>query len=268
MDESTASDFIPLDIDFIEQQRQGKTIGKKFVLFKSTASTNNIAWEYATNPIHHGLCVLAESQDEGRGRRGRTWYSEAGKNILASILLLNQPLESEVLTLTAAVATAEAITSFCKLPCRIKWPNDILLNGKKLAGILVEKKTAQKQQHFVIGIGINCNQSGDFFDKHDLHMPATSLSIETGEDIDRNKMVCVLLKQLEQWLTIAHNSRAVLDRWQQLSSLLGQHLTIESDNRRYSGFCRGIDPAKGLIMQLDSGVVQIFHANQASILKA
>ena len=257
----------PYLIDRIEEARKDSWLGHKIVLFKSTASTNDIAWEYAGNALHHGLCVLAESQSKGRGRRGRRWYSNPGQSILASVLLLNQPIPAERLTLTAAVAAAEAIQTFCKLPCQIKWPNDILVDGKKLAGILVEKKTAQKRHHFVIGIGINCDQPAEFFDAHDLHLPATSILIETGQATDRTGLVCALLEKLEKWLDKKHDSNAIITRWQQLSDLLGHHVTVESDNRTYSGFCRGIDPAEGLIVQLDSGPVKIFHANHTSILK-
>ena len=259
---------LPLNVDHIEDARGIASIGHKVVLFKSTASTNDIAWEYAAGNAHHGLCVLAESQIKGRGRRGRSWYSNPGDSILASILLLDQPMELELLTLTAAVATAEAIQTFCKLPCRIKWPNDILVNGKKLAGILVEKRIVRNRHHFVIGIGINCNQSSAFFETHDLRIPATSLAIETGQSIDRTQLVCILLEKLEKWLEKSHDTQAITSRWQQLSDLLGRHIIVESDNRQYSGFCRGIDPAEGLVVQLDTGPVRIFNANHTSILKA
>lgn len=262
-----ADDFEPLDVDRIEATQQTARIGRKVVMFKSTASTNDIAWKYASNPSHHGLCVLAESQTKGRGRRGRIWHSEAGDSILASILLLNQTIPAELLTLTAAVATAEAIQTFCGLPCRIKWPNDILVNGKKAAGILVEKRITGQKHNFVIGIGINCNQQPAFFRKLDLNMPAASLAIETASAIDRTELVCTLLAGFEQWLDKAHNSQTVITRWQQQSDLLGRHIIIESDNRQYSGYCRGIDPAEGLIVHLDTGTVRIFSAQQISIIQ-
>ena len=260
------NDF-PLNVDRIEDARANALIGRKVVLFKSTASTNDIAWEYAANPSGHGLCVLAESQYKGRGRRGRIWHSSPAQSILVSILLLNHPTQAELLTLTAAVAITEAIQMFCGLGCRIKWPNDILVNGKKLAGILVEKKTIRQQRHFVVGIGINGNQPAEFFQGHDLNLPATSLAIETGQHIDRTELVCILLAMFEEWLHKSRDSRTIIARWQQQSDLLGRHIIVESDNRQYSGFCRGIDPAEGLIVHLDSGTVQIFSAKQTSIIK-
>jgi BirA family biotin operon repressor/biotin-[acetyl-CoA-carboxylase] ligase len=260
-------DFEPLDIDRIETARRQSWLGHKVLLFRSTASTNDIAWQYAANPAHHGLCVLAESQDKGRGRRGRVWHSNPGQSILLSVLLLNQPLPAELLTLTAAVAAVDAIEGVCGLPCRIKWPNDILIDGKKLAGILVEQKTAQKQHHFVVGIGINCNQPAEFFTAHQLNMPASSLAVETGRPVERTQLVCALLAKVQLWLEKSADKNAVLTRWQQQSDLLGRHITVESDNCRYSGFCRGIDPDDGLIVHLDSGTVRIFSARQTSLIK-
>lgn len=253
-----------LDVDTIEATRTQALLGAKVVLFKSTASTNDIAWQYATNPANHGLCVLAESQSAGRGRRGRTWHSKAGQSVLMSILLLDQTIDAEQLTLATAVAVAEAIGELCHLKTRIKWPNDILIDNKKLAGILVEQKTLSQKRHYVIGIGINCHQDPATFKGYPLKMPATSLAIETGKEVSRNNLASALLASLERWLSV-DNSDPVLHRWQQLSALLGQHITVESNNQTYSGFCRGIDPAEGLVVQLDTGMVKIFHANQTTI---
>ncbi|MHC4258587.1 MAG: biotin--[acetyl-CoA-carboxylase] ligase [Planctomycetota bacterium] len=110
-----------LDIDQIEAARKNSRIGKKIVLYKSTASTNDIAWEYAANADNDGLCILAESQHKGRGRRGRLWYAEPGQSILCSVLLTKTSAPAEMLTLTAGVAAAEALIDHCKVSCRIKW---------------------------------------------------------------------------------------------------------------------------------------------------
>jgi biotin-(acetyl-CoA carboxylase) ligase len=343
----------PYLIDRIEAARGGGNarIGRKVVVFQSTASTNDIAWEYAANADNDGLCVLAESQSKGRGRRGRVWLSEPRQSILCSVLLTNTPIEAELLTLAAAVATAEAINrsawataeavnrsawasafaeatvdrqstlqnskhnhgqapDFAKatvdtqstlqnskhnhgqadpsaplgtwldratwVQCRIKWPNDILIQEQKIAGILVEKRTKNKRPCFVIGIGINCNQGPEFFAAHDLNMPATSLSIQTGQTIDRTALVCELLEQIELWLdksctknsvgTAHPTGNPVIERWLQLSGMLGRHITVECDGRRYSGFCRGVDPAQGLILHLDNSLVGMFSASHTSVV--
>jgi BirA family biotin operon repressor/biotin-[acetyl-CoA-carboxylase] ligase len=271
------SDRKPLDIDRIEALRKDARIGGKVVVFQSTASTNDIVWEYAANPNNDGLCILAESQTKGRGRRGRTWFSEPGQSILCSVLLTQKSVEAELLTLAAAVATAEAInkTAWAQPTlqnCRIKWPNDILIRDQKVAGILVEKRTINNRPCFVVGIGINCNQSRETFEKYELNLPATSLAIETGHLIDRTALVCELLEQLECWLgkadhqsSIVNCQSPVIDRWLQLSGMLGCHLTVECDGRQYSGFCRGVDPTQGLILQLDNSLVRMFSAAHTSL---
>lgn len=282
---------VPLDIDRIEAARKGTCVGRKVVLYKSTGSTNDIAWEYAANAANDGLCVLAESQHKGRGRRGRTWFSEPGQSILCSVLLTRTRIEPELLTLTAGVAAAEAISGLVSdrgqgklgrvagLQCRIKWPNDILIHNQKIAGILVEKRSENDNPCLVVGVGINCNQDRDAFKPYDLNIPATSLSIETGRAIDRTVLVCELLEKLEHWLqrnsagtagrpsSIVNRQSPVIERWLKLSGILGRHITVECDGRRYSGFCRGVDPIDGLILQLDNSLVRLFAAAQTSIVK-
>lgn len=256
-----------LDIDRIEAARQAACFGRKIVLYHSTDSTNDIAFEYANKSGNHGLCILAESQHKGRGRRGRTWHSQPGKSILCSILLTKSSVETEMLTLAAAVAIAEAINRCYQLPCRIKWPNDILIQDQKAAGILIEKRQLKSHPCYVIGVGINCNQTTESFADYDLNIPATSLAIQTGKPIDRTGLVCELLNRIEHWLDMNDQS-TIIDRWLQLSGMLGRHVTVECDGRKYSGFCRGVDPIKGLILHLDNSLVRMFSAAQTSIVQA
>ena len=268
------------DVDYIEQKRQTGIIGRNVVLFQSTRSTNDIAWEYASNPDNHGLCVLAEAQTAGRGRRGRTWFSEPGQSVLCSILLTKTDMEAERLTLAAAVAAAEAIQRCCDLSCRIKWPNDILIRDRKVAGILVEKRDKKKTPCFVIGIGINCNQDRETLKQYPLNLPASSLAVETSHPVDRTALLCELLKQFDRWIESANQKlspceggvprrgEGVIDRWLQLSGMLGRHVTVECDGRQYRGFCRGIDPSQGLILHLDNSLVRIFSAAHTSIVQS
>ena len=195
--------LVALDVDQIERARQDALIGQKVVLYKSTASTNDIAWEHAGNPAHHGLCVLAEAQSKGRGRRGRSWHSRPGESLLCSLLLIDAPIEAELLTLTAAVATAEAISGLCGLKVRIKWPNDILIADRKLAGILVEKRTVKGRACFVVGVGVNCHQEAAAFEGHAMRTPPTSLRMETGALIDRTALACAFMAAFEEWLARA-----------------------------------------------------------------
>ena len=252
-----------LDPDKITENLKTKRIGKKVLVYKSTASTNNIAAEYAKNPENDGLVVFAEKQLQGRGRRLNKWLSPASQSILCSIVLNDCPLAPDLLSLTAAVATAEAIDSNAK----IKWPNDILINNKKVAGILLESKTHKRCKTCITGIGINCHQKPHSFDPQ-LRQTATSIDIETNSICDRISIAKRLLTSLDYWFRIAEkNEKKVINHWRKLSIQLGHRITVVFNRRKFTGNCIGIDPQKGLILQLETGGIRMFDAAHTTIAK-
>jgi BirA family biotin operon repressor/biotin-[acetyl-CoA-carboxylase] ligase len=172
-----------------------------------------------------------------------------------------------LLSLTIAVATAEAIGKCAKAEAKIKWPNDIILNNKKVAGILVESKKANKHTAYVIGIGINCHQSKLGFPA-ELRKIATSIDIETGGSIDRISLIKRLLTSIDNWLDIAEqNKEEIIEHWQRLSTQLGQRVALIYNKKKFAGNCIGIDPEKGLVLQLDTGGIRMFQAAQTTIEK-
>ena len=256
-----------LDPDRIKTHLKTRRIGKKVIVYASTASTNDVAAEYARNRANDGLVVLAEEQPGGRGRGGNKWLGGKGDSVLCSILLTDCSLGGEMLSLAAAVAAAEAIGKCVKAEAKIKWPNDIILNNKKVAGILVESKRAGKHTAYIIGIGINCHQHSQSFPA-DLQKTATSIDIETGTNTDRITLTKRLLTSIDNWLTIAEkNEQRVIERWQKLSTQLHRRVALIYNRKRYAGNCIGIDPQQGLILQLDTGGIRMFHAAQTSIAK-
>ncbi len=262
------TDFAPLDVDTIEAGLDTRLIANKILLYKATSSTNDVAWEYASNGDNNGLCIFAEQQHAGRGRRGNRWLSAPGAGILCSILLLDMNDAGEMLTLTAAVAVAETISERLGRGAKIKWPNDIFLDGRKVAGLLVESRPGRGAVDYVLGIGINCHQDRAFFENAQLDNPATSLDIETGSAVDRNRLACNLLNTLDRWLNIMQtDTDSVIAGWKAAASLLGHHVLLEFNRRRFAGNCLGIDPVRGMVLQLDSGGVRAFPAAQTTILK-
>ena len=257
----------PLDPDKIRKNLKTSRIGKKVIVYASTASTNDVAAEYAKNKSNDGLVVLAEEQTRGRGRSGNKWVSASGESILCSILLTDCSLGAELLSLTMAVALAEAIGKCVRQEAKIKWPNDIILNGKKTAGILVESKKVARYNAYVIGIGINSHQcKGDF--PADLQKTATSIDIETGTNTDRITLTKRLLTSVDHWLIVAEkNGQKVIERWQKLSTQLNHRVSLVYNRKRFAGNCIGIDPQQGLILQLDTGGIRMFHAAQTTIAK-
>jgi BirA family biotin operon repressor/biotin-[acetyl-CoA-carboxylase] ligase len=256
-----------LDPDKIRANLRTKRIGKEILVFTSTASTNDIAAAYAKSKQNDGLVIFAEQQTAGRGRAGAKWHSGISDSILCSVLLSDWPESPDLLSLTAAVATAEAIDRAGPHLAKIKWPNDVRINDKKVAGLLLESKTRHKSTAYIIGIGINCHQKRDSFPP-ELRKTATSIDIETGTTCDRISLAKRLLTCLDHWVRLAEkNGTKVIDRWRQLSIQLGHRVTLIYNRRKFSGHCIGIDPEKGLILQLDSAAVRFFPAAHTTIAK-
>jgi len=256
-----------LDPDKIQANLKTKRIGKKVLVYKSTSSTNDIATEYAKNKNNDGLVIFAEEQNAGRGRAGTKWHSHYADSILCSIILNNCKINSELLSLTVAVAVADALGKVGKCEAKIKWPNDIIVNGKKVAGILLETRQTSNHTVCVIGIGINCHQKKSSFPA-ELQSTATSIDIEGGATCDRISLTKRLLSSLDEWIEVAQNNEnKIMDQWRRRSTLLGHRLTLLYNSKRFTGNCVGIDPKKGLILQLDQGSVRMFDAAHTTIAK-
>ncbi len=256
-----------LDSDKITFRLAPKRVGKKVLIYNSTSSTNDVAAEYAKNAKNDGLVIFAEQQTIGRGRGSNRWFSGYGDSLLCSVLLAKSALKAELLSLTVAVAVAEAIGKISRYHTKIKWPNDIIINNKKIAGILLESKTHTNRRSFAIGIGINCHQSRDSFSS-ELQKTATSIDIEAHTKCDRITLAKRLLSSLDHWLDVAgKDGEAVINQWKNLSTQLNHRVKLLYNNREFVGTCIGIDPRKGLIVKLDTGRTQIFDAVQTNTVR-
>lgn len=196
----------PLTIDDIRSTLATKCLGHRLFLHREVASTNSTAMALAQSGAEHGVVVVAESQTAGRGRRARTWFSPAGVNLYSSILIrpvnVHIPLADWLswIPLTTALALAESIHTVAGIFPALKWPNDLLLNGRKAGGILCESGTDPGRQSFVvIGIGLNVNIPLEAFPP-ELQAVAGSVLQETHRPIDRNRLLAQLLFELEQAL--------------------------------------------------------------------
>ncbi len=256
-------DFQSLDPDLISDSLKTERIGSKVVVFSSTSSTNDIAWSYAKNPDNDGLAVFSEFQNAGRGRRGNQWLSAPRQSLLLSVLLKKTNIKTEFFTLLCGVALSEVLIAISVKHVSIKWPNDILVDGKKIAGILVESKNDK----VVLGIGINIHQQPYDFPP-EISKAATSLDIQTGKICDRNIIASQTLNLMEKWVKIAQTDKdKVIRKWKSFSSLLGTRVGIEYNNQKYYGNCIGLDPESGLILQIEGGGVRMFEAAYSSIIK-
>jgi BirA family biotin operon repressor/biotin-[acetyl-CoA-carboxylase] ligase len=256
-----------LDPDKIREGLKTKRIGTKILVYDSTSSTNDVAAEYARNKQNDGLVVFAEEQTAGRGRASNKWLSGKADSILCSIVAIDNKLNAEMVSLFCAVAVAEAIGKMGRSQAKIKWPNDVMLNGRKVAGILVESKMDNSANTYIVGIGINCHQKAESF-AGELQQVATSIDAVSHSVSDRVVLAKRLLSSLDHWLKVAtDNGEKVIGRWRELSIQLGHRVSLIFNGSKFIGHCIGVDPENGLILQLDTGGIRMFDAAHTTIAK-
>jgi BirA family biotin operon repressor/biotin-[acetyl-CoA-carboxylase] ligase len=234
-----------------------KWMGKTIHYFPTVDSTNSKAYQLALHGAEEGEVVIAESQERGRGRLGRSWFSPPFLNLYLSIILRPKipPHQAPLITLMAAVATAEAIRKFSDLTPSIKWPNDILLRDRKIAGLLNEIQSEMDRVHFVIlGIGVNLNMDAKMFSK-EIRNVATSLKRETGRMISRKDYIQTLLQELEDWYTIflKEGSVPVLEAWRERAQIKGKPVKVTSFGEPLFGVAADIDSDGALILETKNG---------------
>jgi BirA family biotin operon repressor/biotin-[acetyl-CoA-carboxylase] ligase len=218
----------------------------------TAASTNELAFRLAQDGATHGEVVIAEQQTRGKGRRGRVWVSPPGLNLYFSAVLRPElpPQRAPELTLVGAVALAETLRE-AGARAFIKWPNDVQVEGKKVAGILTELSAEPERVHFVVlGIGVNLNaRKSDF--PPELSDTASSLREARGSRVPRALFTAALFTRLEQWLDIHADEgfAPIRDAWKQLSSTLGQQVVVRTDRAEFHGFAEDIDEAGALLVR-------------------
>lgn len=213
-----------------------RRLGRRVLVFDHLPSTNTHAATLADDPANDGVIVLAEAQSSGRGQHGRSWHCPAGEGILLSALLFPAPevRRPVVLAAWAAVAVCETILTCTGLQAKIKWPNDVLLKGRKVCGILIEQGRGT-----VAGIGLNVNQSGDSFTQAALP-DAASLALFTGAALDRLQVLEVLIRKLdEEYDRLCAGDFATLEAcWKWRSGLLGKQVLVECHDGHHTGRLR------------------------------
>ena len=238
-----------------------KIFGQELVYFSQLGSTNDEAKKRAVEGCPEGTLIITEAQLGGRGRLSRGWFSPHAKGIWFSVVLRPPfpPQEAPKSTLMAAVALNRAIRQQTGIPCGIKWPNDILCNGKKLVGILTEMNSEMDAiNHIVIGMGINVNIAAEEFPP-ELGEIATSLLMETGSPVSRLDLFVCVLEQLEKlYLSVKSDGFAsVLDAWRQESITLNQMVTVSGADRSFIGKAVDIDADGALLVATDSGIEKV-----------
>ena len=229
--------------------------GSTILRFESVSSTNDVARDLALSSADEGVCVIAREQTSGRGRQGRSWSSTLGEGLYLSIILRPrvEASESAIITLAAAVSVAETLRLDFHISADIKWPNDILVAGRKICGILVEAAIeGTRLQYAILGIGVNIAQR---LFPEPVGESATSILLETGRRIKPEDFADGLLPRLEHWYTIAMSDSAqVIARWEELSSSGRDCIVrVDSSGDAIEGVTRGLTTAGALIVELANG---------------
>jgi BirA family biotin operon repressor/biotin-[acetyl-CoA-carboxylase] ligase len=243
-------------------------IGSEFHHFMSLSSTNEHARKLAENNAPDGTLVIAESQTNGHGRKGRHWESPTGSGIYVTLILRPKlPLErTPLLTLAASVAVADAVAQTTGTLPAIKWPNDILLNDGKIAGILTEVSAEIDYVDYVlVGIGINVNTRLELLPERPI-FPATSIAAETSSQHSRRRILADLLQNFDQlYLQMqSDDSGTMLKRWKNFSNTIGRRVTITMVNKTLRGTVTDIGDDGALILKTSRGHSQKIFSGDIS----
>ena len=247
----------------------GRLIGSEIYYLSQTESTNSLALELARKGATEGTVVIAEKQTGGRGRLGRTWQSPAGNLYLSVVLRPAVPMSSAPLvTLMGAVAVASAIRRHLCIEAGIKWPNDILLAGRKVAGLLTEMSAEPDRiRHIVLGIGVNVNMDVSALPS-EVRNTAMTLAHAAARPVDRTILLGEILHALDEWYErFQRGTDDVLTGWRNLNVTLGNPVTVRGSAEMITGLAADVDREGRLIVQTDDGALHPVAAGDVTIMR-
>ncbi len=263
--------MIPADLDpaIIQARLRSRVIAHPLEVVPEIASTNDAVMAAGRAGTAEGLAVLADRQTAGRGRLGRHWASPAGIGLYTSILL-RPPLPSRqaaLIPLAAGLAVAEAIQEVSGLVAHLKWPNDVLVDGRKVAGILAEMASVEAWvSHIVVGIGINVNHGPEDFPE-EIREVATSLRLAAGRPIPRGDLAGAVYNGLDRWYQAFCDDRreTILERARHLCATLGRRVEVVAGDERWVGLAVDLDADGALLVYERTGACRRVLASDVSI---
>lgn len=240
-------------------------VGQNILYYPSLESTNDVARKQASAKAAEGTVVIAGQQTTGRGRLKRAWVSPQG-NIAASIILYPTRQELPYLIMLIALAVFHSIGKTTGLECRLKWPNDVLIDNKKVCGILVETKAGiDTVDYAVIGIGMNVNIK--LADYPEIASYATSLSDEAGRDISLVKLLQNLFAEVERLYLELKDGKSPLAEWKSRLITLGKEISVISGGDVYEGIAESVADDGSLLLRCPDGVLMKFMAGDVTLKK-
>lgn len=261
-----------LSIELIRRQLSARVVGRQIYLFDEVSSTNDVLRHLAKAGAREGTVVLAEGQRAGRGRLGKAWFSPSGVNLYASVLFRPAigPTAAPVFSFIASLALADAIRAQ-GLQAAIKWPNDLLVERKKVGGVLAELVTSGERLDYVIlGIGVNLNveQKALLEALGESGRAAASLREIAGRDIDRNAFAATFLNCLDEWLT-THRTQGdapLLKAWRDRDILTGRRVEVREEGRVFDGKALGVHAGGHLVVEDSKGRARKVVAGEIRLL--
>ena len=238
-------------------------IGRTFVYAEELSSTNTFLMDKKNGYNNNGTVVLAEKQTSGKGRKDRVWYSAPETNLTFSILLTKDKFlnnNSSLINFAASLAVAFSIENLYQLKTELKWPNDVLLDGKKTSGILIESTSqGNKIERFVVGIGVNVNQpsfQGTF------NYPPTSIRIELGRNVERERFLAEILNNFELLLErIKSNKNEVINDWKAKCKMIGEKISVVENDSEKFGIFYDIDEEGFLLLKTRDGIEKVHYGD-------
>jgi BirA family biotin operon repressor/biotin-[acetyl-CoA-carboxylase] ligase len=238
-----------------------RIIGRRIEYYEELESTNTEALRLALENAPEGTVVIADAQSEGRGRLDRIWESPPSLNLYLSVVLRPDipAASASLIPLAVGVTVAEVISKYCPGKVQLKWPNDVLFDGRKICGILTEMRTKADRVHFIIvGIGVNINMRKLDFPRG-IRETATSLRIGTECEIDRLDVAIRLFENLERWYRIflSGGEAAIREKWLQYADIVGKRIEVVFGKTIQRGTVTGLDDSGALLLEGETGVQQV-----------
>ena len=260
----------PILAEDLENRIHTKLIAKRIFAFETLGSTNDFAKRLAQKAERNGTLVLTNEQTKGRGRQGRSWYAPRNSGLWFSIIL--EPVQPTdkfgIVSLLAAVAVAKTIEQTTSLNPDLKWPNDVLINSKKVSGILIESQFSNNRPvSLILGFGLNINQKhGDF--PEEIREIATSLREQTKHGIDRVSLLIKLLHNLEHLYFEFNdgNSNLIIKAWEERCSFLGKYVSVKQSGGEIGGRFENLDEYGRMVLRLETGEIKHLNSGEQAVI--
>jgi BirA family biotin operon repressor/biotin-[acetyl-CoA-carboxylase] ligase len=253
----------PFDVDRFQSVLRTDTFGRNLLFEPSVGSTMDVARKAAEQGAIEGTVALADEQTAGRGRLGRSWVAPPAVNLLPTLLLRPPPSVLRQIAMIAPLAVSDAVLESTGLRTDVKWPNDVQVAGKKLAGILIETSIARDETFVLVGTGINVN-----FDPRpheEIRDIATSLSVELGRDVEREALLAAYLDRFERMYRAAKSGESLLDAWRSRLVTIGQQVRATWPGGSAEGLAEDVDATGALIVRTADGTRVTVEAGDVTL---